>query len=112
MLAFWGSWSERSLERLPELQRLQTQFEKDSRIDFLAVSVDQDIADARKILETHHSGWTQAWVPPEKATKLMAAFDVNALPMVFLIDPDGRIIGRDLEGDRLQMAVRRALSSK
>ncbi len=112
LLAFWGSWSERSVERLAELQQIQAQFAKDSRIDFLAISVDPDIADVRKALETHHSSWTQAWVPPDKATKLTAAFDVNSLPTVFLIDPDGRIVGRDLEGDRLKTSVRRALAAK
>lgn len=111
LLAFWGSWSERSVEGLADLKELQSQFGKDPRIDFLAVSVDQDIADARKVAQTNQYSWNQAWVAPEKATKLTAALDVNTLPAVFLIDPDGRIVGRDMEGERLKAAVRRALST-
>ena len=44
--------------------------------------------------------------------KVTAAFDVNTLPAVFLLDPESRVVGRDLEGERLRAAVRRALQKK
>jgi hypothetical protein len=37
---------------------------------------------------------------------------VNTLPTVLLLDAAGRITHRDLEGERLRTAVRRALPQK
>jgi peroxiredoxin len=112
LLAFWGSWSERSQEGLAELQKLKLQFANDSRIDFLAVSLDRNIAEARTAAESKQNAWKQAWLSPQKAARVTAAFDINTVPAVFLIDPDGRIVGRDLEGERLQSMLQRALAAK
>ncbi len=112
VMAFWGSWSERSLEGLAELQKLKAQFAKNSRIDFLAVSVDQNAEDARSASRKSQNDWKQAWLPPESAAQVTATFDINTLPAVFLIDPDGRILGRDLEGERLRAMLNRALAAK
>jgi peroxiredoxin len=112
LLAFWGGWSERSMEKLKELGKLQADFAQDPRITMLGVSTDEDIGSARKAAEANHFPWEQAWLPPEKLAGVTAAFEVDTLPAVFLLDPDGRIVGRDLEGDRIQAALRRALASK
>src|SRR5262249_39809300 len=112
LVVFWGSWSQRSLEQLGELKKLQTQFGKSSPIAFLGVGVDPDIDAVKTTVETNRYSWIQAWLPAESRAQVIAAFDVNTLPDVFLIDPAGRIIGRDLEGDRIRMSLQRALAAK
>jgi hypothetical protein len=112
LLVFWGSWSERSLAQLAELKKLQTQFGPNAPIAFLGVSIDADLEAVKTSVETNKYTWAQAWLPAETRAQVTADFDVNSLPGVFLIDPAGRIIGRDLEGDRIQRSVQRALAAK
>jgi protocatechuate 3,4-dioxygenase beta subunit/peroxiredoxin len=112
LLVFWGSWSQRSLEQLSELKKLQAQFSQNSALALLGVSVDSDIESVKATVETNRYNWTQAWLTPEKRARVTAAFDVNTLPDIFLLDPAGRIIGRDLEGDRIRISLQRALAAK
>jgi hypothetical protein len=112
VVTFWASWSERSLGGLEALAKVQAQFQKEPRIEFLTVSLDQNLQDARKATEGKTSGCKQAWLPPEKAARVTTGFDINTLPAVFLIDPEGRILGRDLEGERLPTMLNRALAAK
>jgi len=112
LLVFWGSWSERSLEQLSELKKLQTQFSQNSPVACLGVCVDPDTEAIKAIVETNKYSWAQAWLPVQTRAQVTAAFDVNSLPDVFLIDPAGRVIGRDLEGDRIRRSLQRALAAK
>src|SRR6185369_9969676 len=84
LLAFWGGWSERSIEKLKELGKLQAEFAKHPRITMLGVSPDEEIGSARKAAEANHFPWEQAWLPPEKLAGVTAAFEVDTLPAVFL----------------------------
>jgi len=112
LLAFWAPWSQRSLEGLVDLQKLQADFQNDERIAFVGVSVDDDADGVRKVVEAGDYKWRQARLDIDSRAKVTAAFDVNSLPTVVLLDPEGRIAGRDLEGERLRKAVQRALSKK
>jgi len=78
----------------------------------VGVSVDEEAPAVRKVVESRGYKWTQARLTPEIRAKVTEAFDVNGLPTVLLLNPDGRIVARDLEGDRLRTAMQRALSKK
>jgi peroxiredoxin len=111
VLAFWTSWSDRCTEQLAEFHKLQREYGSGA-LEIVGVSVDNDLKTARDAVDARSYTWSQAWLDGEHRAKATAAFDVNMLPGIFLIDPEGRVVGRDLEGDRLRAAVRRALQKK
>ncbi len=112
LLAFWAPWSERCAEQLADLQKLQAQFGEDARFAFLSLSVDGDMSAVRKTVEARGYHGTHGWLDSDNRAKVTAAFDVSTLPAVFLIDQEGRVVGRDLEGERLRQAIQRALQRK
>jgi beta-lactamase regulating signal transducer with metallopeptidase domain len=112
LLVFWAAWSDRSAEQLAEVQKLHAEFAKEQRLAMLSVNLDDDLDAARQTVNARHYQWPQAWASPENRAKTGASFDVNSLPTVVLLDPQGRVIGRDLQGDRLHAAVERALAKK
>ncbi len=112
LVVFWAAWSERSLDALAELQKLQTRLAQDGRLAFLGVNVGDETAKARQVIDAGGYRWTQARLSDAERAQVTAAFDVNTLPAVLLLDPNGRLVGRDLEGERLQTAVQRALSKR
>jgi peroxiredoxin len=109
VLAFWSLWSDRSADELKAMQNLQNSLGADSRIAFLGVAVGDDPAAVAKAVASRGYKWTQATLNSTNLATVAASFDVSSLPAIYLIDPDGRILSRDLAGDRLAAGVGRIL---
>lgn len=112
LLVFWASWSGRSREQMPVLEDLRKQFADEQRFAIVGINLDQTIESARQSAARFHCPGVQGWLEPEEHAKVTSAFDVNQLPCVFLIDSEGRIVGRELEGEHLTTAVKRTLARK
>ncbi len=112
LLVFWTSWSERSMEQLAGLAKLREELGADAALTFVGVSLDEDAATALKAVEARGYRWTQGWLDAKGRGQTAAAFDVKSLPAVFLLDKEGCVVARDLEGERLPVAVRRQLAKK
>jgi peroxiredoxin len=109
LIAFWASWSERCTEQLEELTKLQTELSREDRLAFLSVNLDDDASSARKASEPLGRGWNLARLDGRARTDVTAMFKVETLPAVFLLDPEGRIVGSELEGERVRAAIQRGL---
>lgn len=112
LVVFWASWSERSLEQLVELKKLQSQYASDPRVVFVGMNLDETAEAARKVVDANGYNWPQVWLEGAARAQQTAAFEVNALPAVFLLDSTGRIMGRELEGDRLKSILTRTLATR
>jgi hypothetical protein len=112
VLACWALWSDRSTEELKALQKLQADLNQDPRVVFLGVNLDSDADAVAKTVAARGYQWTQTMVGATNLAKLTATLDVSSLPAICLLDPSGRIIARDLSGERLHIALQRALPKK
>jgi AhpC/TSA family len=110
VLAFWAAWSDPCLEQLAGLQKLRSELALDARIAFWSISIDDDVDLVRRTVQSKGYDWGQARVEGADRATVTAALDVNTLPTIFLIDPQGQVIGRDLQGETLRPAVQRALA--
>jgi peroxiredoxin len=99
LVDFWASWCGPCREENPNVVKLYQQY-KDKNFTVLGVSLDKE-NDRNKWLKAiadDHLEWTQVsdlsfW--KNAAAKL---YGVNAIPQNFLLDPQGRIIGKNLRG--------------
>jgi thiol-disulfide isomerase/thioredoxin len=91
VLNLWATWCEPCLREMPSLDRLQARF--DDRIAVLAVSEDRGGA---KIIEPFIAklGLKSVKVYVDPKSEVGHAFDVRGLPTSFLIDHDGKLLGR------------------
>jgi hypothetical protein len=112
LLAFWATWSQRSVDQFAELKRIQGDYGSGARLEIIAISIDDDVETTRKTVDASSYTWSQVWLNAEGRAKVTEDFSVDALPALFLIDPEGHVVGRDLEGERLHAALRRALQPK
>lgn len=110
LLDFWASWCNPCRRENPNLVKSYNEF-KDKGFTVLGVSLDKP-ADREKWLEAIKADglvWTQvsdlkAW--DNEAAKL---YEVNAIPMNFLINPEGKIIAKYLRGEALNEQLRKVL---
>ena len=109
VLVFWASWSDPGRKMLADLRVVRDEFARDSHVEFIAASLDDDAGSLRQAAASGNYDFTLGRLTDGRAGSVAEAFDVTTLPAVFLLGPDGRIIARDLEAERLKTALRRAL---
>jgi RNA polymerase sigma factor (sigma-70 family) len=109
LLAFWSTrWS---MAILPHLKSTYDAFGRDPR--FVMIGLNEDFAPEAMnwCVARHDLAWEQRYLGSSDAPNpIAAAFGVQYLPSIFLIGPDGRVIAKDLEGDRIKQAVAASLS--
>ncbi|MFC7668802.1 redoxin domain-containing protein [Hymenobacter humi] len=100
LLDFWASWCGPCRQENPNVVRAYNQF-KDKGFTIYSVSLDQDKGKWEKAIAAdgltwHHvsdlAGWNSVGG---------AAYGVKSIPQSYLIDPQGRIIAKNLRGEAL-----------
>ena len=102
LLDFWASWCPICREAAPGVVKTYDKYTS-KNVNILSVSRDKP-GDRQKWLQAiRHDGlkWTQVsdlnfWKSP-----VVSLYKLTALPQNFLIDPNGKIIARDLDSDEL-----------
>jgi peroxiredoxin len=104
LLEFWASWCGPCRMENPNLRKEYLAY-KDKGFDILGVSLDDDGDKWKKALIKDALPWTQ--VSDLKGWRNSAAvqYGVRAIPANFLIDPQGKIVARDLRGEKLQQKL-------
>ncbi|WZP00150.1 sigma-70 family RNA polymerase sigma factor [Isosphaeraceae bacterium EP7] len=109
LLAFWATWSNRSLVDLPRLKALHDAHAKDPRFAIIGVNVGSSLEDLNAFLQTHTLPWTQVNIGGSLHGQA-TSFGIRALPAYILIGPDGHIIARGSRADDLKDEVAKALA--
>lgn len=94
----WASWCTWCRAENPNMEKMYEKYRKDG-FEILAVSVDEDLDDWRDAMEEDNSPWPQ--VVDDRGidgSEMMADFQVNALPFIFLVDRKGKLIAKDIRG--------------
>ena len=102
LLDFWASWCSVCRESNPGVVKAYGQY-KDKNFTVLSVSLDKQNDRKTWLNAIHHDGltWTQVSDLRFWNSKVVALYHLTALPQNFLLDPNGKIIARDLDSDQL-----------
>ena len=108
LLAFWATWSDRSREQLEQVQQLQADA-ANSKLRLINVCIDGTSATVKAIAGERGYRGEQAYLDKAQRGPVVEKLQIETLPAVLLLDDKGRVMGRDLEGDRLRATVRRVM---
>ena len=108
LIDFWATWCGPCVMELPNvLKTYEKHHEKGFEI--IGVSLDQDQERLKNFLKQKNVTWQQYFDGKGWENKLAQKYGIQSIPATFLLDGEGKIIGRDLRGEALEQAVAKAL---
>jgi len=108
-LDFWATWGGTRNLDLQTLKTLHTTYTNDARFVILGLNFDNDLKTAETAITKSDLKWMQSYMGPWNDNRLPAMFGIQGLPDNVLIDPEGKIAGRNLRGSNIRNTVRRLL---
>lgn len=100
ILDFWASWCAPCKAEMPNVKEIYAKHQKDG-LEILGVSLDDKESKWKNAIKDLDLPWKhvsalQGWDCP--AAKY---FHVTGIPAMFILDPEGKIIAKDLRGEEL-----------
>ena len=94
---------------MPHLKEIHKKFGSDEHFVMISLSLDNSPDDLKSFVEKNELKWLQGYLGKWADTKVPANYGVNSIPSIFLIDPDGKIIEKQLRGQAIETAVEKVL---
>lgn len=92
LLNFWATWCKPCQEEMPALEALYREVGPE-RLVVVAVSMQEEVSKVRKYIEDSDYTFPVLADPDGAVSRL---YGVNSIPLTYLIDPGGEIVGRAL----------------
>ena len=100
LLDFWAAWCAPCRQENPNIVEQYHQF-KDKGFTVLGLSLDRDRDAWLKAIEDDKLEWTQLSDLEMWDSGAGRLYNITAIPASFMIDPEGKIIGKNLRGPAL-----------
>ncbi|MDR0711317.1 MAG: AhpC/TSA family protein [Prevotellaceae bacterium] len=110
LLDFWVSTSSLCLMDNRELMTFYGDYRKRG-FEIFQVSLDDDVAQWKNVLEEHSLPWISVSCPAAEGCSAVRDYRVEKIPANFLIDRQGKIVGKDLYGDELAKKLKELMGS-
>jgi peroxiredoxin len=112
LLDFWATWCVPCVAETPNLKATYDAFGNDSRLTMISLSLDEDLKTPKTFVRNKGLQWMQGFLGDWEQDMVTKDFEVDSIPSIWLIGPDGTIISRSLRGSQIKEAVTAALSSQ
>lgn len=101
MIDFWAAWCKPCREENPNVVKLYNEY-KEKGFEVFGVSLDRTKEDWVDAIAEDGLTWTQVSDLKYFNSEAAELYQIAAIPATYLIDPDGKIIGKDLRGPSLR----------
>lgn len=111
LLDFWATWCPPCMASLPEIRKIYEEFHP-LGFEIVGVSLDESATDLRRVLTQYEITWPVAFEGNRWNNSIANLYRVYQIPTTYLIDQDGIIRARDLEGDELRKILTELLKDQ
>lgn len=93
---FWATWCGPCIKEFPRLKQLDGLYSKD-KFEIIGIVGASEEDAIRKVIQKRGLSWKQI-----HSDEIVDLYQVKVYPTTFLISPDGKIIDKDLRGEKLE----------
>jgi thiol-disulfide isomerase/thioredoxin len=114
LVDFWATWCGPCRAAMPTIKELYDELH-DQGFEVVAVSLDQDKDALLKYIAENDIKWPNIFDADDSDSERQALaerYSVNAIPMTFLLDKEGRVFAKNLHGEKLREKIQAILSDK
>ena len=111
LLDFWATSSASCRAELPYVMSAYNKYH-DQGFEIIGISLDQDLAKFTGFAQGMKLSWPQFFDGQGWQNKLAVKYGIEKIPATYLLDKEGKIIGKDLHDEALPAAVAKALGIK
>lgn len=105
LIDFWASYCGWCRKEMPVLKEAYAKYSKDKRVEFLSVSIDCSADAWRGALEQEKLPWINILITDEQAATISDDFNIKGIPLLLLLDSEGRIVRRGIRGEEVLHAL-------
>jgi thiol-disulfide isomerase/thioredoxin len=110
LLDFWATWCAPCVAELPNVRKIHEKYGgEDGDLVVIGCSLDSEDEIVGAFIKKKDINWTQIVAGPADKNPIAQKYFVEGIPATFLIDPEGRIVAKDLRGRALQTEVDRLI---
>lgn len=100
LIDFWASWCVPCRKENPTLVKAYNQY-KDQNFEILGISLDEEREPWLEAIEEDKLEWDQVSDLNGWKNEVAVQYGIRAIPASFLIDPEGKIVAKNLRGENL-----------
>ncbi len=103
LLDFWGTWCNPCIKLIPELKKINSDYPHD-KFALVSVAYDSNLEKVSDFIEKENMDWEHLFVYQNQEDKnsLVEKLKITSYPSTILINPDGKIIARNLDIEKLK----------
>lgn len=111
LINFWASWNEQSLGLNAQLRKIYRDNKKNKKFGMLGISLDIDKEAWEEAIKRDTLNWEQVCDFTGLNAETVTQYAVLTLPVNVLIDPNGNIVARGIQGDSLVNKLKEVLKT-
>jgi peroxiredoxin len=90
VMNFWATWNDQCLEKISETKQLYRKL-KGPDVQFIGISRDDEIDDLKGVVLQKNIEWPQIFEGMRYKGMMSKLYDVQNIPMIFVLDQQGRV---------------------
>ncbi|NUO08383.1 MAG: redoxin domain-containing protein [Candidatus Brocadia sp.] len=98
IIDFWATWCDPCIQEFPKVKKMYSRF-KDKGVQFIGISLDDDIEDLRGFVNQEAIEWPQIFDGKRWRGEIPALYHIQSIPTMVVLDRESRVryIGNDAE---------------
>ncbi len=89
---FWATWCGPCCAEIPYVEKLVEKYKNNPDIEFISISLDEDLAKWHKKLDKDNPSWPQYVIPDNFNSAFAKEYNITGIPRFMMFDKEGKII--------------------